>query len=204
MFRPFRNAHGTTVKGKETVFSHVPHLFMVCCPSTIIRRVVSIVIDAVNAVLVGRAISHIPQKRRKTIPSTENLYPSAAPHTELLVTWVVASASHVNPRSIFWKFSHAVLEASARVCVSTYEVFKVNLGMVSTRAFTQPFVTDFRVFAYGADGDKFSKSSAGYVFSPTLKLYKVIEHHVGNLCSSVVRWRPVWSGRSPIISRGRF
>jgi hypothetical protein len=48
-------------------FSSICRLFLVCRPTTITRLIIAVIIDAVNAMVHGRSMSHIAQKSFETI-----------------------------------------------------------------------------------------------------------------------------------------
>lgn len=76
-------------------------LFLSCCPSAILRGVVTVVVDAVDAVLRAWTAPHVFEKVLVGLPTFTDLNPPSSIVAERLVVGVVASPGQRGPRAVF-------------------------------------------------------------------------------------------------------
>jgi hypothetical protein len=91
--------------------STIHELFSPSGPSTILRRIVSIIVLTINSESV-RAKSHIGKEIFKFIPSLANFNASATIKFIITSVRIVASAAHIFPQSINFRISHPMSFAS--------------------------------------------------------------------------------------------
>lgn len=125
----------------------VPCLLPMCFPATVIRFVISIIVDPPYGCFGKRLQPHVAQERRKRVlPSVTDAYPSSAiVHIAGLVL-VVASALHGAPSRVFWAScstmscvaKNGLFPPSASARQSTFQVTRRNIPSSATRTFAQP------------------------------------------------------------------
>ena len=91
----------------------VMRLLLSCCPSTISRLVVSIIIYSVNRCSIRR-VAHIFAEFGNIVPATTHGYAPAAVISIGLVFGIVASLHHLVPNAVNFRVSHAVAFASLK------------------------------------------------------------------------------------------
>lgn len=80
----------------------IPSLFFRCCPTTIPRLVVAVIVNAIELVLWRRTRSHVLKKRFVTIaPAFTDLDAAPAISRKAWVVGILASRNHAGPRHIF-------------------------------------------------------------------------------------------------------
>ena len=93
------NTHALPKIGHKNSASSISRLFRCCGPSAIFRAVRSVIIYAVKCVGCSRAVPHVAEKHRKTVPPSTNHYSAPSVSGVRLTCWAVASASHIHPDS---------------------------------------------------------------------------------------------------------
>jgi hypothetical protein len=94
-------------------FSGIAVLYGAINPATIVGRIISIVINAINRIGWVRTFSHIGEKVSKRFSPTITYFnPSAAIVFKALVFWVVAALFHLAPNFIFFQPVASVNEVS--------------------------------------------------------------------------------------------
>jgi hypothetical protein len=85
-----------------SLFPSIPHLLAARCPAAVPRFVVAIIVDTVQRMNFGWALSHIDQEIRKRVPPTlaDNNSASAITMVHRLAG-IPAPAIHIEPCSIF-------------------------------------------------------------------------------------------------------
>lgn len=116
--------------------SAVPSLLGRACPSTVVGRVIFVVVYAIKRVSLCWRFTHIKKKSLKTIapPVTHG----DSPKTVIgigVVSGVVATVFHQKPRQVFFVpasvrifFAHAVLEVERRSLISSTLFVKASTG----------------------------------------------------------------------------
>lgn len=102
---PFRYGVRDTIKSELNSILRLPFIFLLLLisgPSTIIRRVMAIVVDTVDRVFVGRPFTHILKERLKAAnPSVTDHNTSRAVVFKSWVVGVTASFFHTSPSVVF-------------------------------------------------------------------------------------------------------
>jgi len=111
-------------------------------PTTIFRRVMAVVIYAINAISRSGAWPHILVKSFKRFaPALADGYTPTAPFCIIFVGRDIATHFHANPRSVFWRASHAM---SARLFPGLGYHFLAQ----ATAAFGIPLAQGINVYNY--------------------------------------------------------
>ena len=177
---PFRDAQGFPLKGNEMIATCVLHLFAMCCPSAVAGFVVSVHVDAVDAVTL-RSLSHVAEKQ------LERLSPSIADSDSstsiVFVPWASRSGATLNnctPYTVFCRVLPVVAvpvcstcvsygdatNTTAVSCVSAFQVVAAGLKHCPTLALTPPQISDLfcsAVFASEAKNCRHTKRLVGYI-----------------------------------------
>ncbi len=136
----FRDAIDCDVVGS----SGVSHLLLLCCPPTIPRFVIAMIVDAVNRVLWGWSWSNVHKEQCKIIPARAGFYSTSAIVGIRRVIGVYASLSHLNPYSILSSFAplvlfvYVVMGASATGNATPSQHASHDWTLNTARAFAQP------------------------------------------------------------------
>jgi len=175
---PRSKTHGLSVVGEKANFAGVLALLQSRCPSAVRRpsvlfalfalpaRVMPIVVNALNGSLWKRFVPHIPKKGDKIPPPTVANRDSTPPVQVILaVSRVVATAFHLLPCRVLWRFVSTALSfpaASARLCAPITEAAAGNLGQLTAIATAEPdgLDADFGEFKHYQP----AKPLAGHVF----------------------------------------
>lgn len=109
---PFISCESLFVKCKKPSVSSVAAIFSGSHPSTILRRVISVIVDSVNLMLRSRSWPHICKKvfKRKA-PSFTNTDSTCPIIFVALAVLIMTTSFHAIPDVKFWGFSHAVCSA---------------------------------------------------------------------------------------------
>jgi hypothetical protein len=108
LFAPFDKSHSDSTNGDVRCVALIPVLCSPVCPSTILRFIVSVVINAINGVFRGWLKPHIIQKVSETIyPSVTDLDAASAIVNISVVGDIGTSYDHVIPRAIFCNILHS-------------------------------------------------------------------------------------------------
>lgn len=100
-FSPLRKAFGFAFVSNKPVLSGVSHLFRASSPTAVIRRVRPIIINSVYRMFFRWSDAHIcHESLKRTFPTVANINPSAAVIAKIFISWVFASANHINPDSV--------------------------------------------------------------------------------------------------------
>lgn len=106
----FGNTHALALYFDEAVRFLISFLLFACCPTTIIRRVIAIIVAPVECVCRRRTFAHIGKEILETIaPAFANTNPLRSVPLKIRPLRLVTSAAHVNPNAIFRRAFHAVL-----------------------------------------------------------------------------------------------
>lgn len=117
--RPFDGWQGQPVVSQKSGTASIARLLDGCRPSTILRRVVAIGIDAVQAVI-RWARSHIAQECGERFqPRVTHSDPASAVAREAVVVRIVATCLRVSPRAIFLALRSAMRTRASRCDFST-------------------------------------------------------------------------------------
>ncbi len=108
MFSPIADATGFATPCNA--LAAVARLFFRCCPSAVCRRVVAVVVDAIDAMLKVRSWPHVCKERlQRGFPSFTDRDPSAPVAVEHFYTRIPAPFLHRRPALIFGRRWAAVL-----------------------------------------------------------------------------------------------
>jgi hypothetical protein len=102
--RPLVDRQGLPVIDKEVTIVAIVRLFFPSGPTNVPRRVVLVILDAVQRVLWRGPTSNIREKCFERVqPTITDRDPAAAIACVPLVAWVVTSVLHRPPRTILWR-----------------------------------------------------------------------------------------------------
>lgn len=181
---PLGNSHRSPVERDFLGTSHVSVLFSDCCPSTVSRFVMSVVVDAVNLMLGSWATSHVGKKINKGFsPSFAHFNPATTVVLIASVLWVCASLHEMRPDAVFGRIVKSVFDGpapktSTRLCGSAPEVGEADLFGATAIAFTEP-MSPVRIRPNVSDDSKQTE------FLPNDVLY--VGRESCNTCASHVR-----------------
>ncbi len=115
---PLRKALGLSIERQNAVTTTIARLFMRGRPAAVVRFVVTIIVDAVNAVLARWSRPHILIKHLEGMPAVAH-FNSSPTVTEILGTRsTVASPDHAMPDEVFRKRTQAIRSMSLRCFIS--------------------------------------------------------------------------------------
>lgn len=107
---PFRKRFYFAVVLKHSIIAFVVRLFGVCCPSTIIWFVISIVVNSINGMTAGRPWPHVLKKCLDAVdPPLANHNAPASILGISAISWIVAPLLYSKPNSIFLSFGQSML-----------------------------------------------------------------------------------------------
>ncbi len=145
---PLRDRHAPAVELYKDVLALVVVLLKACRPTAIVRFIVPVIVDAVDAVLRRRARTHVGIEICEVVPSLTDLDPAPAIVGELVIGGVDAALADATPDAPFGGFCppmgsealHRYLapEAPARTRPPTSNVETRTGYLVSTVAPEQP------------------------------------------------------------------
>ena len=98
-FAQLGNASSDSKHCNNSICSRVSVLFLASCPSAVLWRVVSIVVDAVKR-LSFRFFTHVCEEVIKLIPPFTNSNSSASIVWKGFVSWIKASSPHCDPNIV--------------------------------------------------------------------------------------------------------
>jgi hypothetical protein len=156
--RPFGSSQRLTIMSQYAIISLVATLFSSCCPSTVARFIVSIVVYPLQAVRRGRLSSHVGEEVIKGIlPSFAYLDTTTTVVFITCTVWSVTSLIHGIPGVVLRGMAHGVSPAS----ISTETVLQPKATATSGRSLTQASALNNRCAAACANA-----SPAVILFSP--------------------------------------
>lgn len=119
-FRPIANCHGTPVECDPSCSAAVTLLFYVCRPSHVARLVISVIVNAVKAVLWRWRIADILEKVfKRALPTTTDRYSTTTVSSVAPICGRVASGAHPTPGSILLRLiAHRVTMLIRRIFLS--------------------------------------------------------------------------------------
>lgn len=144
---PLTNRHGSVVVRDVTTVGAVIALFSNGRPSAIVRRVIAVVVNAVDGMFRGWARSHVLIEGIKGIaPTLTNLNAPAAIARVSIYCRIVAAIQHRIPRRVFRLPSIAVnqcvfvvqLQAAATAGVLRFQIIGANGHDATALTFTNP------------------------------------------------------------------
>jgi hypothetical protein len=113
-YRPFCKTQSLFVKGKSNIVSFVSSLNQAIDPTAILRRIRSIVIDAIDCHARSR-YSHISYKSADIVPAFANLYSPATIIWKTFISWQIASIKHSAPYTINLCIAQ-IMRFPSRIC----------------------------------------------------------------------------------------
>ena len=99
-FGPLNHASCFSPERNHSIVSSVSGLFRLGSPTTVTRTVRPAIVDSVNRVFLGRALTHVFQKQCKIFPSLTNRDASRTVFVITMVVRVLTSALHSVPAFI--------------------------------------------------------------------------------------------------------
>jgi len=97
---PLRNVQCFATEGYIAIGPPVIGLFFGCCPLTIFRGIVAVIVDAFNAIPV-QYVTHISIKSFKRInPTVAHFYSAAAIAFIFCIVWIATSGFHGSPSTV--------------------------------------------------------------------------------------------------------
>ena len=141
-------------------------LLFYCCPSTILRTVVTIIVDTVNTVTRSWSRPHIfIEVFKRVFPLMAYSYTSTAISMITNIFWIVTTSLHIIPNAIFWSFTQIMgrisfyklfnSKASTTRSVSIPKRATGNNVGIPTRTQTFPHCYSIAAFSFG----NYSKST---------------------------------------------
>jgi hypothetical protein len=127
---PLSNAQGFTIMSNHLGCAFISRLFFAGYPSAIVRFIVAIIVNSVNAVGWTRARAHVLKKcLERFSPPIANHYTSATIIVKAHATRKMASPSHSNPNSKFRVMRLAVYRSSfdSKFSFQTATAFSLSL-----------------------------------------------------------------------------
>lgn len=120
-FGPLGHSFGYSVQRQNSVSPTIATLLFGCCPSTVLWTVRSIVVNAINAMLLRWTLAHVRKKVRKgDFPTLAQYDASTAVVRVRWIIRVVTPSSHVHPNSMLGRTCSPVSNTTVR------ELFSVN------------------------------------------------------------------------------
>ena len=101
-FSPFSYIKGFPIKGYKSCFSAIQNLLRPCSPTTILRSIITIVIDSIKRMFSRWGVSHIFKKASKIKPSFAYLNSSSSIIRIAFYTRIFTSANHAPPSTPFF------------------------------------------------------------------------------------------------------
>jgi len=105
---PFSNTFSFPVDRYIMVLSRIPHLFDSCRPTTILRSIIAIAVNAIKTVLMRWRLPYIFKEVFKRFPSFADFYTSSAVIFIFIMAWTIASSVHSQPNSVDPRFGQTV------------------------------------------------------------------------------------------------
>ncbi len=103
--RPFRHRLGAPVERNLSVPARIVRLFYMVRPSAVLGRVRTVIVDAVDRVLLRWASPHVFEERREVVaPTVTHPYSAASIIGELVVLRVVAAVFYSLPCRVFFRW----------------------------------------------------------------------------------------------------
>ena len=106
---PLHHCLGFALKSHQAIVTFVIGLFFLCAPFAILRRIVTIVINAVNRMIRAWSFAHVGKKVFKLQPTVTNSNTASSIVHPLTQSGVATSAPHPLPTAIFRCFRFPVL-----------------------------------------------------------------------------------------------
>lgn len=164
-FSPCRQWLRLTHEGYDFIRSFVSALSDITRPSTIIRRVISVVVNAIYREP-GGANSHIAKKHIKTLPVFAKTYASFNVIPRAWVIWIFASIFHALPDLIFSGSRHSInffFMAPARFSSIRSEVIAGDNDIITADADAVP-INALVLFSRSGNNRKSRKGISSEVF----------------------------------------
>lgn len=118
-----------TINGYEHIGARISALNFTGCPSTIFRRIGTIIINAINGVTC-RTFAHVIKEVSKRIPSLTNSYTSPSIVLKSRVSWIITTPSHAFPHDMRRGSGHPMLEQVRSAWhINTVNLFGANVNV---------------------------------------------------------------------------
>ena len=114
--RPLHQGLSFSLIGDQGAFSGISELGLMVCPATIFRRVIAVVVDAIQGHAV-RALAHVRQKIGIVTPPVTDFDPSSAIERIYISVFVVTPLDHGAPRFVGFGNLAATGMAMSASCV---------------------------------------------------------------------------------------
>lgn len=147
--RPLTNGQSFAIEFKIMITACIVRLLFSCCPSAIVGRIATVIINAIYAVLSGWSLAHVGDELLKAITPLF-AYRNASPAVCLisLRARVFTPGYHRAPNIIFRRFRHSMrafvylcpfsFQASAAFCSLVDKLAGLHNRMISAFALAQP------------------------------------------------------------------
>lgn len=128
---PFTQSEGSPFKGHKMIVSFIISLNHFCSPSTILRRIISVIINSVNFII-SWAVPHIKIKILKCLPPITHLNASTAIIIIAKRIRIIASFFDTSPDFIHSFLGHSMCAACLQsFFIKTATTFSVTIGQVA-------------------------------------------------------------------------
>jgi len=181
-FGPFSHSLGFSIKREKPARAPISRLICSCSPPAIGRLIISIVVDAFNAVLWRRTWTHVLEKVFKTSPSLADLNAATAVVFIAWISWTSTTCIKLPPDSMFCGSGQSVRnrvlssDAPTANAVSIPEPLSSIYNGFSAVASANPFRTPFRgSFRMQPQNSKGAKSFTRYVLKGIIHGLKDID-----------------------------
>ncbi len=137
--RPFRHRLGAPVERNLSVPARIVRLFYMVRPSAVLGRVRTVIVDAVDRVLLRWASPHVFEERREVVaPTVTHPYSAASIIGELVVLRVVAAVFYSLPCRVFFRWiSIETVAVGARSLRDLFTAKTATTARLSTSQTTQ-------------------------------------------------------------------
>lgn len=139
---PLRNGERYSMINYNAVGSCVVGLLSASRPYAIIRRVVSVIVDAFNGMAWRWLVAHVTVEIQKRIlPRSTKLYPASSIILVGMAFRIVASITNTSPTGINWRFAHAMsfMRTTTRFSVAGFYMLAFSNSFIAALANTIPF-----------------------------------------------------------------
>jgi len=165
-FRPFYLVANNTFICIRFITSSVIRLFLTCGPFTIVCRIITCIVNAIDREVAVRSASHIFKERSERVyPFVTNSYSPTPVSKKTFFMFIITSAFHSLPYFVFRRAFHTVIfpmQASTRFCVPGCKVACGNNFWVTTATDTFPQCPTFFNYSFFNNGE-FPKGFPGKV-----------------------------------------
>ncbi len=176
---PLTDTHSLPVVRKHSHPPAVVALFHLCRPSAVIGLIITVIVNAINAVVGRRLWSHVGQEvEERILPPLAHRNPTPSIKMVLGVSRVVAALPHGPPARVFRAFRlplNTPVITTTRKNLTASEMTTADGGGVSALALTKPINLSFEVGKL--NNSQFSIHISSFVFSMWGELLRIAHNH---------------------------